>query len=216
MKLIIGNKNYSSWSLRPWLLLTAFEIPFEEIRIPLYQGAWREELAKYSRADKVPVLHDRDIVIWDSLAICEYISEQYLNGRGWPANAMARAEARSCCAEMHSGFFAIRANMPMNCRATGCQVTITGDMRSEIARIDQLWSELRQKYFHDGPWLFGGFSIVDCMYAPVVFRFNTYEVNVSEINRRYMQEVLAHPKSRLWLEQAHKETEVIESSEVGV
>lgn len=216
MKLIIGNKNYSSWSLRPWFLLAANEISFEEIRIPLSSENTYIEFAKYTKAGKVPVLHDNDLVVWDSIAICEYISEQYLNGKGWPSDPNDRAEARSCCAEMHSGFFAIRQRLPMNCRAVNRRVEITTDLEKEISRIDSLWSSLQTKHNRRGPWLFGDFSIADCMFAPVILRFNTYNVAVSENSRKYMEDVLAHPKIQLWLAQAKKEIETIEAEEVGL
>ncbi|MGB3212856.1 MAG: glutathione S-transferase family protein [Desulforhopalus sp.] len=216
MKLIIGNKNYSSWSLRAWLLLSVNNLPFDEVRIALSTGGTRTEIAKHTAAGKVPVLHDNDLVVWDSLAICEYISEQYLDGNGWPAATKARAIARSCCAEMHSGFFTLRKAMPMNCRAANRSVPMTAELQKEISRIDSLWRELRTDYSSHGPWLFGEFSIADCMFAPVVFRFLTYNVAVSETCRQYMQHVLEHPKIKLWLAQAEKEVEAIESEEVGI
>lgn len=216
MKLIIGNKNYSSWSLRAWLLLSVNEIPFDEVRISLSRENTASEISKHTDAGKVPVLHDNGLRIWDSLAICEYISEQHLGGRGWPADAKSRAEARSYCAEMHSGFFTIREQMPMNCRASNRSVEITDDLAKEIARMDGIWSELRAKYAPNGPWLFGNFSIADCMFAPVVFRFTTYNVVVSDNSRRYMRSVLEHPKIMLWLEQAKNEIETIDYAEVGL
>ncbi len=215
MKLIIGNKNYSSWSLRPWLLLSVNDIVFEEIRIPLNTENTHTEFAKYTKAGKVPVLHDKGIVVWDSLAICEYISEQYLGGKGWPAEMEHRAEARSCCAEMHSGFFAVREQMPMNCRATGRKVPMTAELQKEISRIDSLWSLLRERYSGNGPWLFGEFSIADCMFAPVVFRFATYDVAVSEQSKKFMANLLAQPKVQLWLQDAKNEVETIDIAEVG-
>lgn len=216
MKLIIGNKNYSSWSLRAWLLLSVNDIPFDEVRIALSTETTRSEIAKHTDAGKVPVLHDNDLVVWDSLAICEYVSEQYLDGKGWPADAKDRAQARSCSAEMHSGFFTIREKMPMNCRATGRNVPMTADLEKEISRVDSLWTGLRAKYANQGPWLFGEFSIADCMFAPVVFRFATYNVAVSESSGKYMTSVLENPKIQLWLEQARKEVETIEIAEVGM
>jgi glutathione S-transferase len=216
MKLVIGNKNYSSWSLRPWLLLSAFDIPFQEIRIPLFTRDTRSDLGKYTRAGKVPVLHDGDVIVWDSLAICEYVSEQHLAGEGWPSNPKARAEARSCCAEMHSGFFTLREKMPMNCRATRRRVDMTPDLKMDIARIDDLWSGLRAGYSTNGPWLFGKFSIADCMFAPVAFRSNTYDPEISATSREYMKQILSHPNVMQWLEYAVKEPEVIERSEVGM
>lgn len=216
MKLIIGNKNYSSWSLRPWFLLSAHNIAFEEIRIPLYTENTYIEFAKYTEAGKVPVLHDKDLIVWDSLAICEYISELYLNGKGWPADAGERAEARSCCAEMHSGFFAIRQKLPMNCRAVNRKIPLPPDLEEEISRIDTLWSSLRARHKQRGPWLFGDFTIVDCMFAPVVFRFTTYDIDVSTSCQKYMEKLLAHPKIQMWLAAAQKEVETIEQEEVGL
>ncbi len=215
MKLIIGNKNYSSWSLRPWLLLSVNNISFEEIRIPLFTENTHKEFAKYTKAGKVPVLHDNEIVVWDSLAICEYVSEQLLDGKGWPADVAHRAEARSCCAEMHSSFFALREQMPMNCRANIRSVPMTDELQKDISRVDSLWSDLRAKYSSGGPWLFGEFSIVDCMFAPVVFRFSTYNVDVCEASKSYMNTLLANPKVKLWLEHAKAEVEVIDYAEVG-
>jgi glutathione S-transferase len=215
MKLIIGNKNYSSWSLRAWLFLSVHDISFEEVRIALSTVTTRSEIAKHTNAGKVPVLHDKDLVVWDSLAICEYISEQYLAGKGWPDDAKDRAIARSCCAEMHSGFFTLRTAMPMNCRALNRSVPISADLQKEISRIDSIWTGLRTQHSDQGPWLFGDFSIADCMFAPVVFRFATYKVAVSESSRKYMASVLTNPKIQLWMEQAKAETETIESEEVG-
>lgn len=216
MKLIIGNRNYSTWSLRPWLLLSVNGIPFEEVRIPLYEAGASEAIAEYTGAGKVPVLHDRDLVVWDSLAICEYVSEQYLDGAGWPADVKARAEARSCSAEMHSGFAELRAGLPMNCRATGRQVEITPAMTAEIERIDAMWSGLRQRFAERGPWLFGEFSIADCMFAPVVSRFHTYGVAASGASSAYMAHVLQNREVTLWHRLGAEETETIEMYEVGL
>ncbi len=216
MKLIIGNKNYSSWSLRPWLLLSAFDIEFQEIRIALMVEVYKQEILKYNSAGKVPVLHDRGMVIWDSLSICEYVSEQYLDGKGWPGDPKLRAQARSCSAEMHSSFFTLRNDMPMNCRATGRKVIISQELLEEITRVDTLWSEMRTSYSSIGPWLFGDFSIADCMFAPVVFRFNTYTPELSEMSQKYMVTMLEHPKVKLWLKQAQAEKEVISHEGVGL
>lgn len=215
MKLVIGNKNYSSWSLRPWLLLSVHGIPFEEIRIPLYREDSRAALSAYTDAGKVPVLHDGSLVVWDSLAICEYISEQYLEGAGWPADPAERAEARSCSAEMHSGFFEIRGRMPMNCRAVGRRVDITGALQAEIDRVDTMWSGLRRRFADRGPWLFGDFSIADCMYAPVASRFRTYDIVVSSAAAGYVSHVLGTREMASWYEHGAQETEVLEMSEVG-
>ena len=173
MKLVIGNKNYSSWSLRAWLLLAFHKVPFEEIRIPLRQESTRAAIARYTKAGKVPVLQDGELTIWDSLAICEYVSEQYLGGGGWPNTVQARAQARSCSAEMHSGFQEIRTHLPMNCRAVDRRIRLTPAIEKELARIDQIWSECRAEYATDGLWLFGVFSIAVCMFVPVGFAFHT-------------------------------------------
>ncbi len=214
MQLIIGNKNYSSWSLRPWLLLNHFTIPYQEIRIPLDTDTFHTTLAQYSAAGKVPVLIDQGVEIWDSLAICEYLSEQYLQGKGWPEDSTARAQARSASAEMHSSFMALRSSMPMNCRSSRI-VDFTPSMREEIQRIDQLWSELRQTYGRGGDFLFGAFSIADCMYAPMVARFNTYQPEVGETSKQYVQAVLDLPAMQDWYAQAASESEVLQQEEVG-
>ena len=215
MKLVIGNKNYSSWSLRAWLCLSANNIDFEEIRIPLDRPDTHKKLSEFTESAKVPVLHDEDLIIWDSLAICEYISDKYLANGGWPKSLEKRAEARAAAAEMHSGFFNLREEMPMNCRATKRSVEMTAGLSSDINRIDQLWSKLRVKHTPDGPWLVGQFSIADCMFAPVAFRFQTYGVAVSEIASAYMQTLLDHESMQRWLKQAMAETEVLEREEAG-
>ena len=215
MKLIIGNKNYSSWSLRPWLLLSAFDLAFEEVRISLFVEGFKAEIEKHSAAGKVPVLEDNGLVVWDSLAICEYVSEHYLEGRGWPEDVKMRAEARSCSAEMHSGFATLRNDMPMNCRACDRRVEMTPELQADISRIDSLWTSLTSKYSDQGPWLFGNFSIADCMFAPVVFRFNTYDPEISKKARDYIKTMLAHPKIKIWQDQAANEVETIAYAEVG-
>jgi glutathione S-transferase len=214
MQLVIGNKNYSSWSLRPWLLLTHFNLPFEEIRIPLDTPNFASTLSQYSDAGKVPVLQDQGITIWDSLAICEYVSEQYLDGKGWPANPLARAQARSASAEMHSSFMAVRGNMPMNCRRSRI-IEFTAAMLAEITRIDQLWCELRHEYGKDGDFLFGQFSIADCMFAPMAARFNTYQPDLSEISANYVASIIKLPAMQSWYAQATQEVEVLPQEEVG-
>lgn len=216
MKLIIGNKNYSSWSLRPWLLLAHHKLPFEEIRIGLDQDDTQAKLAPYTDAGRLPVLLDGDFRVWDSLAICEYVSERYLDGRGWPHDLTARAQARACCAEMHAGFAQIRGQLPMNCRATGRRVPLSAALQKEIARIEQIWLVYPEAYSASGPWLFGDFSIADCMFAPVVFRFNTYGIMVSKAAERYMNLVLGHPAIQDWRQQAVAESEVLATEEVGV
>ncbi|MGB0468425.1 MAG: glutathione S-transferase family protein [Pontibacterium sp.] len=215
MELIIGNKNYSSWSLRGWLMLSAFDIPFHETKLSLFTDAFYTELEKQGVAGKVPVLVDGDIRVWDSLAICEYVNETFLEGRGWPASRAGRAEARAIACEMHSGFMAVRSAMPMNCRARR-KIEITEDVLTEIGRIDQIWSGLCNRHSDRGPWLFGGFSIADVMFAPVVLRFKTYGVEVSAVSQAYMDAVLSHASVQLWLKEALCETEVVAEDEAGV
>jgi glutathione S-transferase len=197
------------------LLLSVHELPFEEVRIPLRQDDTYTLLARYTEAGKVPVLIDDDLTVWDSMAISEYVSEQYLSGGGWPSAARARAEARSCSAEMHSGFPEIRGQLPMNCRATGRKVPLNAPLEKELARIDRIWSRCRETYAGAGPWLFGGFSIADCMFAPVALRFRTYGIELSKTAADYMDVVLDNEKMRQWIEQACAESEIIEMAEVG-
>lgn len=215
MKLIIGNKNYSSWSLRPWLLLTHHKIDFEEIHIALDTPDMKAQVAPYTDVGLVPVLHDADLVVWDSLAICEYVSEHYLEHKGWPSCSKTRALARAATAEMHSGFGAIRSQLPMNCRATQRRVNGDEKLAKDIARIDQLFSQMRERYGDLGPWLFGEFSIADCFYAPVILRFRTYGVALSAKAQSYAEWQLQNPALQLWIKQAEQETAVIDHEEVG-
>ena len=215
MKLVIGNYNYSSWSLRAWLMLSAFELEFEAVRVALNQDNTKAELEKHSPTAKVPVLIDDDQIIWESLAICEYVSERYLDGRGWPSDIHQRAIARSISAEMHSGFFSLRESMPMNCRATGRRVEISQSLQRDIQRVDQIWTDMRTEFGDAGPWLCGQFSVADCMYAPVVMRFMTYGVAVSDKADIYMDTMLQHSSIQTWLQQASAEKEFIDCEEVG-
>ena len=214
MKLIIANKNYSSWSLRGWLALEAFDVPFEEVKLPLFTDTFYDTLAQYTPVKKVPVLVDGDLSVWDSLAIAEYVNETYLNGKGWPKDASARAIARSTVAEMHCGYTAVRSTMPMNCRARR-RVEITDAVRKDIAAIEAIWGAQRLEYAAHGDYLFGEFSMADVFFAPVVFRFMTYGVELSEAARAYQQTMLAHPAMKRWLADALAETEVVEEDEAG-
>ncbi|NEQ96099.1 MAG: glutathione S-transferase family protein [Cyanothece sp. SIO2G6] len=215
MKLVVGNKNYSSWSLRAWLCLAHYQIAFEEEGVSLGAEGLKDRLRQFSPTARVPVLIDGDLTVWDSLAICEYVSEQYLAGRGWPSDPKLRARARAIACEMHSGFMAVRGELPMNCRATR-RVNLSDQCRQEITRIDTMWTDLRQAHASSGPWLFGEFSIADCMYAPVVFRFKTYQIGVSEQSQAYMTTTLNHPPIQQWLTAALEETEVLPEDEAGV
>lgn len=214
MKLVIGNKNYSSWSLRPWLMLSAFEVVFEEERVSLKHAGIGERLGQYSPTARVPVLIDDRLTVWDSLAICEYVSEKYLDGRGWPAELDARARARSLVCEMHSGFSALRAELPMNCRAHR-KVTLSTEAQRDVERIAQIWADTHMEYGKGGPWLFGAFSIVDCFYAPVALRFPTYGIELPEAAERYAEAIRALPAIQDWIAAAIEETETVEEDETG-
>lgn len=213
-KLVIGNKNYSSWSLRAWLILAKLGTEFEEIQISLFSKGYKKQLLGYSPTGKVPVYLEDDLVIWDSLAIAEYFAEQHPTLL--PSNIKQRALARSLAAEMHSGFFSLRSHMPMNCRATKRQVKITGGLADNIQRIQAIWTTCRNSNSQLGSWLFGDFTIVDAMFAPVVFRFNTYGVECDSLAGEYMNQVLNDSDVTKWLEAAKNETEVIEEEEVGI
>jgi glutathione S-transferase len=213
--LVIGNKNYSSWSLRPWLLLRELGIPFQELRIALYTPEGREALARYSPAGRVPVLRVGATVIWDSLAICEHAAELDSQRRAWPEDATARAVARSVCAEMHSGFAALRQALPMNCRASGRRVSISEPVARDIARIQEIWRGCRSEFGRSGPWLFGHFSIADAMYAPVALRFATYGIECDPVGAAFVREVCAHPAVQEWVAAARAEPEVIPDYELG-
>jgi len=199
MQLVIGNKNYSSWSLRPWIALKVLGIPFDEERIPLYRPGSKERILGYSPAGKVPILRDGDTVVWDSLAILEYLAEKY--PKLWPSDRAERAKARSVAAEMHSGFAKLREHMSMNTRKRYPGKGRTPESMADVARIDDIWSQAR------GPFLFGAFTAADAMYAPVVLRFRTYEVGVR--NKGYMDAMLALPAMREWIEAAEREPESI-------
>ena len=220
IKLVIGNKNYSSWSLRPWLLLHAFKVDFEEINVSLRQPGLTKRLKEYSAAARVPVLIDGELVIWDSLAICETISDVYLAGSGWPEDPTDRARARAISAEMHSGFTALRTELPMNCRARR-QVKLSYEAIADIKRIDEIWSAYAKTNgvnTGDTPEirLFGGFSIADCFYAPVIMRFITYGIELSDPAARYLQSMADHPSLQEWIFQALLETEEIAEDEAGI
>ncbi|NNK14354.1 MAG: glutathione S-transferase family protein [Desulfofustis sp.] len=207
--LVIGNKNYSSWSLRGWLLLRQFQIGFDEIRLPLYSEIFSEKIKDYSPTGLVPTLVSGDLSIWDSLAICEYIAEQHPALHCWPEDVQARAIARSISSEMHSGFFQIRNLLPMNIRRHRAIDTISADLAKEIERVCDIWKSCRQFYKGDGDFLFGSFSIADVMYAPMVLRFKSYLIEVGESEAEYMQSMLALTSLQEWIDAAVAEEEVI-------
>jgi len=212
--LVIGNKNYSSWSLRPWLLMKVKDVSFNEIKIPLYIEGSKRELLKYSPSGKVPALEFDGTSIWDSLAICEYIADVYPEKGCWPANINDRALARSISNEMHSGFFAIRNILHMNCRKAITFKSITDELNSDIARICEIWRFCRQQYSRKGKFLFGEFTIADAMYAPIVLRFTSYGIEVGEIEREYMNNILSITSLQEWILEGIQEKEHIAASEV--
>jgi glutathione S-transferase len=213
MSLIMGNRNYSSWSLRPWILLKHLGLAFSERVLPLDTPQFAREIAALSPTRRVPILRHGELLIWDSFAICEYASE--LAGAGWPRDRAARAVARSACAEMHSGFGALRSQWPMNARAEGRKTGDDAVRDGEIARIQQLWAECRARFGASGPWLFGEYSVADAMYAPVVLRFRTYGARLGETAAAYVATTLDDPHMRAWLDAARAETWTIEASEIG-
>ena len=213
--LVLGNRNYRSWSLRAWLALRHCALEFDVHRIALDTPQFAEEIGRYSRAARVPVLIDRDTVIWDSLAIAEYGADR--TGRGWPADPAARAVARSATAEMHSGFAALRRAWPMNIRARDRRVTPDAAVLADLRRIDELWTECRRRYGAKGPWLFGEYSIADAYYAPLACRLRTYGMDgVGGMSRAYLDAALAEPMLAEWTAMALGETEILAGEEVGM
>jgi glutathione S-transferase len=222
LKLVIGNKAYSSWSLRPWIYLRQLGVPFEEIHVSLYQGAYRADIARYSPAGKVPVLIDSGTTVWDSLAILEYLAERHPQA-GWPRDARARAMARAVSAEMHSGFGALRENLCMNVRKTfpwrpeGSTGAWPAPVLADVERIQVMWEQCRELADHsdanangkDGPFLFGPFSPADAMYAPVAWRFAGYCVPLRPLARAYVDTLLALPGMQEWRAAALAESEVL-------
>ncbi len=214
-KLIIGNKNYSSWSLRAWLLLKETGIPFEEHRIALDTATTANDIKRFSAAGCVPVLQLDDLIVWDTLAIAETVAETWPEKNLWPTDPAMRAHARAICAEMHSGFPHLRVCMPMNCRAMGRKVLLPDELGNDIDRIIAIWAECHRKYGDRGAWLFGDFSIADAMFAPVVLRFRTYGINLPESAGFYPQRLLESEAMQEWLLAAESETEVIDREETG-
>lgn len=211
--LAIGNKNYSSWSLRPWLLMKQAGIAFDEVRIPLYTPESRARIAEFSASGKVPCLVDGDLHVWDSLAICEYLAERHPALGLWPADPMQRALARSISAEMHSGFQNLRSKMTMNCRGSFPGRGRSVEVAAEIDRIQRIWAGCRERQPAGGDFLFGAFTIADAMYTPVVLRFRTYAVQLNGACRAYADAILALPALQEWLSAAIAETEVIAAFE---
>ena len=216
MKLIIGNKNYSSWSLRGWLAARQSGLAFEEVIVPLYGKDWdnaRRNESLAPSAGKVPVLWDGEAVVWDSLAIIDYLADKVGRDRFWPKDEAARAMARSMAAEMHSSYIPMRSSLPMNVRRRVEGFVITPDVRADIVRILGLWAEARARFGDGGPFLFGAFGAADIVYAPVVSRFLTYGVNVPGFALAYMDAVWTHDWMRAWTDAAEAEDWTIEHFE---
>jgi glutathione S-transferase len=208
--LVIGNKNLSSWSLRPWLLLKHFGIPFEEVGVLLDTPGFKAQVAQWAPNGRVPALRDGDLMLWDSLAICEYVNERYLDGRGWPSDIAVRAHARAAVAEMHSGFAALRTQMPMNMRRTPDAYRWDAAADRDIARVQELWRDLRAWHGGAGKFLCGDFGIVDAMFAPVVSRFLSYGVPMDANAQAFADAIQSLPAWREWRAGAAAEDESLE------
>jgi len=213
MRLLIGNKNYSSWSMRPWFLLKHLEIPFEEEKLSFNDPEFKARVQRYSPVGKVPVLVDGDLAVWDSLAIAEYVADKFPDRHVWPEVARARARARSACAEMHAGFGQLRERLPMNCELTFPAPPPGVGVHRDIARVVQLWTECRGLFGGGGPFLFGEFSAADAYYAPVVRRFLAFHVELPDVARQYVATMDAQPAMREWMEAALAEHDFVEVDE---
>ena len=213
LTLVIGNKNYSSWSMRPWVLLKQLGIPFEEMKLRFHSEEWDANIARWSPSGLVPVLWRGEVSVWDSLAIMETVNEWFPDRGVWPKDATARAFARCAAAEMHSGFRDLRTHMPMNIRASHPGKGMKPGVQANIDRIVQLWTEARKRFGSSGPYLFGSFSACDAMYAPVVMRFKTYGVALDGEAVRYCAAMREAPGVRAWIEAALQEKEFVAEDE---
>jgi glutathione S-transferase len=213
LTLVVGNMNYSSWSMRPWVLMRQLGIPFEQVKLRFHSPEWSAQIARWSPSGLVPVLWRGDQAVWDSLAIMETLHEWHPGKGVWPRDATPRAFARSVAAEMHSGFRDLRGQMPMNIRASLPGKGMTPGVRANIDRIESLWAEARRRFGAAGPFLFGDFCAADAMYAPVVMRFATYGVALSPEAARYCEAMRAAPGVRAWIEEASKETDIVAEDE---
>ena len=214
LQLIIGNKNYSSWSFRPWFAMKVAGIEFAETLISLEAADFKSRLMAMSDAGKVPVLFDGDTRVWESLAILEYLAEKFPAAGLWPGDRTARAHARAVASEMHAGFQALRRQLPMNVWRPVIQRQLEADAKADVARIDAIWNECRSRFGATGPFLYGAFAAADAMYAPVVWRFRTYAVEVSATARDYMHAVTALPAWSEWRDAARREPWVLPHDEV--
>jgi glutathione S-transferase len=205
-RLVIGNKNLSSWSLRPWLVLKALAEPFEEVQIDLRADDVGARIRAVSPTGKIPVLYDRNLVIPDSLAICEYLAECFPAAQLWPVGSDERAQARALCAEMHAGFTALRERMPMEICARPPLPDMTPQLERDIRRVLAIWQEQRNRHKVGGPFLFGHFTIADAFFAPVACRFVSYGVQLPQVARDYVDTLFALPAMQEWLAAAERET----------
>ena len=205
LTLVIGNKNYSSWSLRVWLALRRTGVPFEEVVVPLGETETKNRILQHSPSGRVPVLHHGPYTVWESLAICEYLAETFPAAMLWPADREARAVARAVSAEMHAGFVALRTALPMDFRAPGGPSELTQEVSADVARVVEIWRGCRARFGENGPFLFGRFTAADAMFAPVVVRFLTYGVELEPAERAYAAAVWGLPDMREWTTAARAE-----------
>ena len=211
--LVIGNKNYSSWSMRAWVLLRSLEVDFEEVQLKFHSDAWRTNIGRWSPTGLVPVLWLDRSPVWDTLAIVETTAERWPDKEAWPREAPGRAVARSICAEMHAGFGALRAAMPMNIRGSYPGHGMTPAVGRDIDRVVAIWTSCRESFGRDGSLLFGRFTAADAYYAPIVTRFVTYGVSLPPVAQRYAEAVLMLPAVRQWSAAARTEPEVVAEEE---
>jgi glutathione S-transferase len=214
LTLVLGNKNYSSWSLRAWLALEATGAAFDEIVIPLWLDGAKEQILAHSPSGKVPALRHGDLVVWESLAICEHLAEAFPDAELWPADPAARAAARSASHEMHAGFMALRRAMPMNCRASKPGRGMADGVAADIERVGAIWRDCRERFGAGGALLFGGFTIADAMFAPIASRFRTYGVALDPVSAAYVQAVHALPAMRSWIAAAEAEPQTVDQFEI--
>ena len=218
MRLVIANKLHSSWSLRPWLLLRAFDIPFEEVMIPFGPAFddpdWKAQVKTYNPAGKVPALVDDDVQVWDSLSIMEYIADRHPELAIWPRDRSARAFARNISSEMHAGFSALRNACPMNLGKRHAPKDRGPKVAADVARVTAIWTEARARHGQDGPFLFGAFTAADAMYAPVATRLRSYSIGVDPVSEAYCDAIYAHPAFVSWREAALAEPWIVPEDEI--
>jgi glutathione S-transferase len=214
LKLVIGNKNYSSWSLRPWLALTAFDIPFEEVAVGLGDPDFKQRVRLHSPAGRVPVLIDGEAVVWESIAILEHLAERFPDKALWPRDPAARAHARSTATEMHGGFTGLRSVAPMNLWRPIEKLSLPEAAQKDVRALERRWGEARTRFGAGGPFLYGAFSAADAMYAPVATRIRTYAIEVDPVAQAYVAAIHDHPAFIDWKQQALLETQLLPEDEV--